>query len=223
MLKTLIKCGLVLVLGLVSVPYGLDLLYQSKPTPTVVYSNSSNTLFIKGFIANDNPVFKMFSAEITDMQALSVQLLGMIKAGKQRIFISINSPGGVLHLGEIFVSLMKDAQSIGVKFTCIVNGEVMSMATIIFTECDERFATVGSVIMWHSIAQSVNKRLNVFSAQDLADKFNSLNKIYWHNTRLHFYPWYFNKHFKQESVLTVTEVQANSFMYLKVIREHIVQ
>ena len=67
MLKTLIKCGLVLVLGLVSVPYGLDLLYQSKPTPTVVYSNSSNTLFIKGFIANDNPVFKMFSAEITDM------------------------------------------------------------------------------------------------------------------------------------------------------------
>lgn len=223
MLKTVVKFTLGLIISALGLLYALDLAYQTKPIPEVIYSSNKNTLVLKGLIANANPVFKLFSKEIADMPALSKQLLSMVKAGEKKIFIKINSPGGLLSEGHNFILLMKDVQSLGVKFTCIIDGSAMSMATIIFTECNERLAIVGSIIMWHSIAQVVNTRMNMYTAQAMADRFKELNKSYWHSTRLHFYPWFFNHHFKEESHLPVTQVQANSFMYLRVIREHVIQ
>lgn len=223
MLRTILKCLLVLMLGVIALVYGLDLQHRLKPVPEVVYSKYSDTLTIKGLIVDNNPVLKRVVPQHTDMITLSKQLLNLVKGGIDTVYITIDSPGGYLHAGSAFISLMRDAQSLGVKFVCIINGQAMSMATIIFTECNTRLATIGSKIMWHSVAQLTNGKLNSFTARKLTEELDYLNYKYWYNTRLHFYPGYWSTHFKNETVLSVISAQENSFMYLRVIREHIIQ
>jgi hypothetical protein len=93
------------------------------------------------------------------------------------------------------------------------------MALIIFSECDNRYATFGSKIMWHSIAISGNLRLNVFKTSELLDYMLIKNEEAWASTRNHFYPWYFKEHFIKESILNVGEVERKGIGYLRVITE----
>ena len=78
--------------------------------------------------------------------------------------------------------------------------------------------------MWHSVAQNqAFIRLNEQTVITMLDFFRAKNEEIWASTRIHFYPWYFTRHFAKESILSALEVERNSIRYLRVIRQHIIQ
>lgn len=65
------------------------------------------------------------------------------------ITLVINSPGGEIGTGYKFVHLMREAQSQGIKFHCIVPQFAASMAFQILLQCDTRVALDGAMLLWH--------------------------------------------------------------------------
>jgi ATP-dependent protease ClpP protease subunit len=202
--------------------------YLAQDVPSVFKSKYKTTIIIDGTIFNNrllhlfgkNPIQRKLllgSRKIVHMPGKTQQLIRLVKAGNKEITIQLNSGGGLMNVGMDFVAQMKGAQQRGVKFTCIVDNHAMSMALIIFSECDTRYATFGSKIMWHSIARSGNMRLNVFKASKLMAYLAAKNEEVWANTRRHFLPWYFVEHFEKETILNVSEIERKGIGYLRVI------
>lgn len=200
---------------------GLKLIHNTAPVPEVVYSGKKETINIDGMIYNRNLGF--IDRKYTHMPDRTRELVKLVKEGVGEIHLKINSPGGLLNDGMIFVHNMRDAQRLGVRFVCVVDGIAMSMALIIFSECDKRYATFGSSLMWHSISTFVMNQMNTASTSKLLAFMQAKNEVVWANTRIHFYPWYFTEHFAKESILSASEVEANSIRYLRVIRDHKIQ
>jgi len=207
------------VVGLIFVGslYNQKLITLNKVVPEVVSVPKAQVLEIKGTILKPN--FPAFGEVSTDIVKLRKQLVQKVRAGHKHMYIHINSGGGLLHVGMRFVHMMRAARQAGVKLTCVVDGVAASMALIIYSECDERFATFGSKIMWHSIARISQERINEARAKELATFLEIQNEIVWHNTRVYFWPNYFIEHFRAETMLDVSEVEQESFGYLRVIRQ----
>jgi len=65
------------------------------------------------------------------------------------VTIVINSPGGSVMAGSIFISQMEAVKTQGVGIRCIVTGLAASMATHILAHCTTRYAFFYSYILWH--------------------------------------------------------------------------
>jgi ATP-dependent protease ClpP protease subunit len=176
-----------------------------QPVPITYDVSKLPTIAIKGPI---NPL----------LDSKTAKLKKLVKAGAKEVVILIDSPGGTLRDGQHFIDMMHDAQQYGTKFTCIVDGKAMSMALIIFSECDIRYATFGSKLMWHSIALAGFMRINEMEANRLLLMMLVKNDEVWSNTRIHFLPWYFSEHFIAESVLSASELERTGIRYLRVIQ-----
>lgn len=156
---------------------------------------------------------KVFSA---NMFLASVPLA--INPDDNSLFIVINSPGGSASEMDMIVSKIRQLKERGVVVKCLVDGVAASAATIIFSECSERYATDRSVIMWHSVAIFLMTRLNQFEAEVLAAHFKELNETVWAETRSYFDSEYFDVNFKQETLIPAIEVEKESKgKYLTVI------
>ncbi len=221
MIRAVLKIGIVFVLSLVLLYEGVKTLYIIKPIAPVVYSKKDTTLYIKGMIYNKT--YGPPNRPFVHMPDLTQQLVKLVRGGNTEISLSIDSGGGLMREGMEFVHTMREARLMGVKFTCVVEGRAMSMALIIFSECDNRYAVFGSKIMWHSIAQNRSfVRLNEQNTSQILEFFKAKNEQVWAPTRIHFLPWYFTEHFTKETILSASEVERNSIRYLRVIRKHIV-
>lgn len=76
------------------------------------------------------------------------------------IDIILESPGGSVFAGNVFLNAMHVAQGRGYKLRCIVPAFAASMAFIIFTYCDERYALPNSLLLFHPISRGVMGRVN---------------------------------------------------------------
>ena len=65
----------------------------------------------------------------------------------------INSPGGSVAAGSIFIQAMDIAKARGVRFKCVVTSIAASMATHIYGNCNDRYAFASSFILWHEAYQ----------------------------------------------------------------------
>jgi ATP-dependent protease ClpP protease subunit len=193
---------------------GTQAYLNSEEAPTTL-EIPANTIVIEHTIAVDG----IIPPPYTDISKRAQELVDQVKAGQKEIFIGINSGGGMLNPGMAFVRVMRAARHMGVTLTCVIDGIAMSMALIIFSECDNRYATFGSKVMWHSMAMSGVFKLNEKKALDLLTMMQIKNEKIWANTRIYFWPWYFSEHFVKETHLGVSEVQRKSFGYLQVIRD----
>ena len=222
MIKTIAQVLTILVLSFIIMLEGIKYIYIIAPVDPVVYSDKAQTLVLKGVVYHDD--YPAIDRQHTHMPGLTAELVGLVKHGVTDIHIRIDSPGGRLREGMQFVHAMREAKMLGVRFTCVIDGRAMSMALILFSDCDNRYATFGSKIMWHSISQERTFfRVNEQNVSQLLEFFKAKNEEVWATTRIHFYPWYFTRHFAAESILSATEVERNSIRYLRVIRRHIVQ
>ena len=86
---------------------------------------------------------------IPKLQALAEESL-------EPIHLLINSPGGAVLPGMMFVDAMKAAQSKGIKFVCTSTVLSASMAFIIYAQCDERYALPNTRLLFHPMSISVN-------------------------------------------------------------------
>lgn len=193
--------------------------YYFKPAPLNLVIPQSKLIDIKGTIATQYYASLYDIAEVADMPAKTKQLLKMVRRGSNHIYIRIESGGGLVDVGSEFISVMNAAQQQGVHFTCIVDDYAMSMALIIFSECDTRYAVFGSRLMWHSISTSGRFTLNQFKTSELLSFMLAKNEEMWASTRIHFYPWYFVEHFKNETIIRASELEREGIGYLRVIND----
>ena len=174
--------------------------------PAVVTANADHEINIHGVIEN------------LDDQTKQVNKL--VRAGVGEIFIDINSPGGGLVPTEKFLRVMASAQYHGVVFTCVVTRQAASAATIILSHCNNRYALYGTGILWHSMLMQGSFRLNEQSTSKVLTFMQVKNEEIWAATRIHFWPWYFTKHFVEETMLFASEVEKNGFGFLNVIQSY---
>lgn len=222
---TLVAVALLAIVNL----YLYKVTYLAREVPAEIKSKHAETIIIDGVIF-DNRLRGMFgdkelnrlrelfgSRKFVDMPAKTKQLIELVKQGKKNITIQLHSGGGLMEVGMEFVAAMRGAQRRGVDITCVVDNHAMSMALIIFSECDNRYATFGSKVMWHSIAMQGMFKLNQFKASEIFNYMLAKNEEVWASTRIHFMPWYFVEHFKEETILDVSEVEREGIGYLRVI------
>lgn len=87
----------------------------------------------------------------------------------KEVELNINSNGGSLQAGLQIISIIKEMQSKGVKFTGIVKGKAISMAFLILIVCDVRLARRFSTLMIHPALMSPATSDGFVTLQDLRD------------------------------------------------------
>jgi len=214
--------GFLIAAALIGLLVSLIFIYKTmkmyQPVPEVVMFDKEKTINIEGFITQDN-INPFNSKVLADMKQHTRTLIDQVRDGAEVITIRINSGGGLLEAGFGFVTVMRAARFMGVKLTCVVDGIAMSMALIIFSECTTRYATFGSKVMWHSLAHGYAGKMNEQIASKLLQAILVKNEQIWANTRIHFWPSYFIEHFVKETHIDVTEIEQESFWYLRVIKK----
>lgn len=79
------------------------------------------------------------------------QLDKLSKENKKDIYILINSPGGSVAAGNIFISAMTMAKARGVKVKCVVPVYAASMAFSIMLNCSENYALPNASLLFHPV------------------------------------------------------------------------
>lgn len=82
---------------------------------------------------------------------VSAALAKFSKASTEPIDIVIDSPGGSVVTGFLFVNNMEAVKAKGITLRCFVNGVAASMAFQVLTHCDERYALSRSFLLWHRV------------------------------------------------------------------------
>jgi ATP-dependent protease ClpP protease subunit len=132
----------------------------------------------------------------------------------------INSPGGSVLAGSVYITAMEVAKARGVKFVCTVPLLAASMAFQILAYCDTRHALEGALFLWHpprvvlgnqpvtpKDAQIIATELHVVSkriSQDLRKRMPMSNKAFWY-------------HYNTETLHSTKELQALSPGYISII------
>lgn len=99
--------------------------------------DSDKAVVIDGVIAQGN------------ILPLGKDLLERAERGDKEVHMIINSPGGEVITGFLFLNMMEEAKSKGLKVTCFVPTVAASMAYQILLHCDERYTLEHAFLLWH--------------------------------------------------------------------------
>lgn len=157
---------------------------------------------------------------ILDLSSHADVLRYLVKKGTPEVTIYINSPGGLVSEASGFIAFMEAAKMQEVTLTCVVDGMAASAAASIFSHCDNRYAVFGSVFMFHSAFTGAPEgmKLSETTAGLILEHFTAMNSRMWAETRKHFWPWYFNDKFTNESLTLASELESEGLDYVRVIR-----
>lgn len=103
--------------------------------------NPKRLVKVEGMVGNQMPKIANYVLRLAKLEAKT----------KEPIDIYLNSPGGSVIHGNMLVQAMISAKLRGYKFRCAVGTQAASMAFIIFSYCDERYAMPMSLLLWHPI------------------------------------------------------------------------
>jgi len=106
-----------------------------KTSSRILKGDASRSVFVSG--------------EIRDLSRQSARLFKLAEEGDSPIYIFINSPGGSVIAGGMFIQVMDRVKSTGVEIRCVVEGMAASMAMHIFANCSKRYAYETSLLLWH--------------------------------------------------------------------------
>lgn len=84
-----------------------------------------------------------------NIMPLATKMLLMADQGKLLVDLIINSPGGSVTTGFLFINAMEEAKARGLHIRCFVPEVAASMAFGILIHCDERHALSKSFLLWH--------------------------------------------------------------------------
>lgn len=110
----------------------------------------------------------------SDIVPLAAKLVDLAKTKDKPINLLIESPGGSVFTGFIFLNAMKMVQAQGVKINCIVPSYAASMAFIIFAYCNKRYAFDRSLLLFHPMGINFMGKLNVPLADTIKKQFDIL-------------------------------------------------
>lgn len=92
-----------------------------------------------------------------NMEPVTEFLKKAVKDEASSVDLIINSPGGSVQDGIVFISRMDWAKERGVNIRCFISGIAASMAFQILTHCNERYALSGAGILWHHVSATAGR------------------------------------------------------------------
>lgn len=105
-----------------------------------------------------NPARTMYVAGVITEQTLTplyTKMQALMKDGDSTpVTIIINSPGGEVLSGIVFINGMLALKARGISVDCYVTNMAASMAFQIYTQCSRRFALNTSFLLWHGVRTS---------------------------------------------------------------------
>lgn len=131
--------------------------------------------------------FRTVSPERTAMIDGVIAGNGLVGIGKQLmawsmedadapIDLIIDSPGGAVYSGTLFINQMEAVRGRGTKIRCLVSGVAASMAFSILLHCDERVSLTNTYLLWHPVRVSGVNSLTAREAAVLSRDMRSLDK-----------------------------------------------
>lgn len=118
--------------------------------------NASRAVVVEGVIGGGN------------LNSVGRKLLEYAAQSKDPVDLIINSPGGDVLTGKLFISYMERLRNQGVAIRCFVPQMAASMAFSILTHCDERYALSNSFLLWHRVRASGMESMTGPQAHELA-------------------------------------------------------
>ena len=105
---------------------------------------------------------------------LSQQLMLAAKKSKE-VFIFINSPGGAVIPGNIFVQAMEVVKARGGTINCAVSNIAASMAMHILAHCSTRHILAGGYLLFHEVRASVPRAISPSEATTLLEALHAIS------------------------------------------------
>ena len=136
----------------------------NSPAPTTLHVNKKALIEVKGPIGQN-------------MLDLTEQLEAMYNKNPKEIFIHIQSPGGSIALGSIFISAMEVAKARGITIKCFTPVYAASMAFSIMMACSENYVFENTDLLFHP-ARIVggNEPITARDAQEIADNLRVIDE-----------------------------------------------
>jgi ATP-dependent protease ClpP protease subunit len=123
--------------------FALLLTHFGLATATAGTFDPARTLVIQGEIAGQR------------ILELGDKLEQMASVSSRPIDIAINSPGGSVVVGFLFVNRMESVRARGIKLRCYVQDIAASMAFQMLLHCDERNILERSFLLWHRVRVNI--------------------------------------------------------------------
>lgn len=140
----------------------------------------------------------------------------------EKVTLLINSPGGDVLAGSIYIVALEVAKARGAKVVCYVPMLAASMAFQILAHCDERNVLAGALLLWHpprvgldqvlltpDLAELLATELRTISDRltgDLRARFPVEDEAFWY-------------HFNAETLHTAEEVNVLSPGWLNIVAD----
>lgn len=135
------------------------------------------------------------------------------------ISLLINSPGGSVVAGSTVVDSMLLAKKRGVEFRCISGVLAASMAFIIYSHCDQRFALPNTKLLFHPMSLTV-MGARVSELEPLLDAYQAMEmrNYDWQRKTLGLGSDFFRRHYYAETLWDAEGLNeaAPGFLYITV-------
>jgi len=168
-LKMILVLLVIVLIGLV-IP-GITLLGRdgNVQLPTRIAISKSNTVMIRGSMGEN----------ILQTQQ-QMQFMIANNPDLKLINIYIDSPGGgYTQETQSMIAYMEYLKLNGTTLRCVVGNIAASLATVILSHCNERYAFAHSVIMFHGARFRGQDGLNAVEAERLAAELHRLDASVW--------------------------------------------
>ncbi len=111
----------------------------------------------------------------TDAETINRWAVAAARSSSEPVTLHISSEGGEVFAGVSIIQSIRHLQANGIKVTGVVEGQAMSMASIVLQACDVRRMTAMSVLMCHGVTfwnrgDLKNSRLEIKLAEQLTER-----------------------------------------------------
>jgi ATP-dependent Clp protease protease subunit len=96
------------------------------------------------------------------------ELMELATVSKEPIYVLVNSPGGSVAAGNVFVDAMGIAKQRGIVVKCVTSIYAASMAFTILANCSERYVLPQAELLFHPVRVAINDTLTAPQFQELA-------------------------------------------------------
>lgn len=103
------------------------------------------------------------------------ELMALASQSRQPIFLLVNSPGGSVRSGNVFISAMNVVKSRGIQIQCITSVYAASMAFSILANCSTRYVLPKAQLLFHPVRVGLMGTLTGNELKTLADDLRALD------------------------------------------------
>lgn len=175
---------------------------SAAPAATVEFKKDVPTFYVLGPIGRGN------------ILPAGQEILKASKSGVKEVQLVLNSPGGQIITGNLFIGMLQEAKANGTQITCFVPQIAASMAFQIFLHCNKRYALSTSYLLWHRARVSVGMGevltgpASMTLAKDLLDTDDAIFRDLIKYLGKHMNIGEMSRHFEVETLHSATNLHA---------------